>query len=202
MTLAIRGHSDRWVRGNRIRSKGYSTMSHSPDDLNPFAPPLQEGRTSAARQSGPYPTFARVMFIISLVFAVLRLLTLPMSFLGYQVLEEQGSPMVVTVPWEIAMGGGIALFGLLGNSLMLARQKFGMYLGWLLVAAVVGSICVGFWQAGFSLEQFPAGSPQRTGAMIGMAITVVIRIALLGAYIYALLLFSSWMGRQLRVGAI
>jgi hypothetical protein len=132
------------------------------------------------------------------VFSVIRLLILPMTFVGYRVLEEQGNPMTVTVPWEMAAGIGIALGGVVGNGLMLARQKFGIYLGYLLIFSVLGSIGVGIWQAGFVLDQYPEGSVERTGAMGGMAVMIIIRLGILGAYTFALLKFSSWINSHSR----
>ncbi len=142
-----------------------------------------------------------IMFITSIVFASLRLLTIPLAFIGYFALKNAGDPQVVTVPFEIATSTAIAVFGLTANGLMLGRKKIGITLAWVLVASVVASLLVGFWQAPFAVENAKMANPEMgdavaIGAYVGVGIVSVIRLGLLAAYITALVMYTKWFNQS------
>lgn len=176
-------------------------MQPSFDD-NPFASPTSAGPPVNQRhQRRPFPVFCLVMFITSIVFASIRLLTVPLAVVGYFMLRESGDPQVVAVPFEIITTTGIAVFGILANSLMLARKKIGISLAWILVACVVSSILVGIWQLTYVPGNAELADPaQKTAFMIGAFVAggffMVIRMALLGAYCAALAMFSKWLAQS------
>jgi hypothetical protein len=142
-----------------------------------------------------------IMFITSIVFAAFRLVAVPFSVIGFFALQKQADPMAVTAIFEIITGAGIAIFGLLANGLMLARIKAGIALGWVLVASVVGSMLVGFWQAPYLAanlaQQNPAaGDAGAIGVYVGVGVVSLFRFALLAAYVVALVMYSKWYAKS------
>ena len=166
------------------------------DDPNPFASPAAVSHFAPPPRKSGMPTFSRVMFIVSLVFAAFRLISVPFAIMGFLMMQRDGNPMMASAMGEIATAVGIAFCGTVGNGLMLAGKKFGLYLGYALVLFVIGSLGVGLSQAGMVLGQFPEGSSERIGAMIGMGGAMLFRVILLGLYVYALIGFSGWVNRQ------
>jgi hypothetical protein len=135
------------------------------------------------------------MCIVDLVFSVLRMPLVGMGILG---LMAAGSvPLIAqTGAFEVGTGVVIVLFGILANIALLYKQRWGLMLAWVKVVAGLGSVAVGWWQLSLMLGQFPEGSPQRVGAIIGGGFVGVLRIGLLGLYAAALVAFAKWSAQR------
>jgi len=162
------------------------------DGQNPYATPTQAGAPQQMMPERPIPGFCKVMFIIAIVFCVIRLLLVLLAIPGYAILKQQGDPMLDTVFFEVATGIAMVLFGLPANVLMLRKNQMGIILGYLYVLSVAASWCVGLWQLSFVINTFPEGSPERLGAMMSGVIVAGIRLTLVGIYIAAIMSFSRW----------
>jgi len=178
-------------------------MSISPSEPNPYSSP-QAFSDLGVQQAQPahpkMPVFCKVMFIVSLVFCSLRAAMVPFSILGYEMLSRQNEEIALTVGFEIVAGVGIAVFGILGNCLLLARKDWAIVLGYLTAISVVGSIIVGLWQAAIMSGDIQAGSPEQIGFFIGSAFTLIVRLVLLSLFVAALVKYSSWARHNSQVG--
>lgn len=174
-------------------------MASPYDSRNPYSAPLSEQPFLAPRAPEGLPGFAKTMFIIDLIFCCLRVPMVMLAFVGYATLQQRNDPLLPTVMGEIAAGIGIALFGIPANILALLRVRMAVWLAALSLIATSGSIAVGIWQGTFKIEEFPAGSPQRMGAVVGMAFAIIVRVGLAGAYLGAVVQFANWVKRSGRV---
>lgn len=152
----------------------------------------------ARRRSAKLPTFCLVMFIIDLIFCCLRVLFVILGVVGYQMLKQQGDPMADTALYEIVTGGLIVLFGIPANGLMLAKQKWAVFLGWLTLVVTFASIAVGIWQASVMMDGIAANGneAEQVGGYIGAGFSIIVRLGIVICYAIALLKFSSWSGEQ------
>ena len=169
-------------------------MNLTPAESNPYAASSgMLGNVGQPAKPG-LPLFAMIMFITSLFFSLLRVLLVMLGFAGYVAMKNMDPPPpeLASVPAEIGTGIAIAFFGIFGNGLLLAKQKLGLFLGYLLVLAVIGSILTGFWQASGIMSKYDPGSPEFIGAIVGLVFVVGIRIAILAAYVAALIQFKKW----------
>jgi len=164
---------------------------------NPYLPPQNNWGAAGIPVLPPalptFPLYSRIFFILSLVFSVLRLLLVALSFVGWAAMEGQDAPLERTVIFEILTGAGMAVFGLVGNIMMLCRKVVGTVFGWLLVAFALGSLGVGVWQGSIIFSQFEPGSPQFIGGIIGMGGVLVVRLGLIVAYSFAIIWFRQAM---------
>ncbi len=171
-------------------------MSNYSNEANPFAAPQISTGNKLRRPSSKsgLPTFCLVMFIVSLVFCVLRLMMVVLGFIGWSALTQANpnDPLLATVLFEIGAGAAMAFFGIVGNSLLLAKKPIGVVFGWGLVAATLVSIGVGVWQLSIMAEAYPDGSPERVGAYIGGGVMVLIRLTILILFGVALMRFGRW----------
>jgi len=166
------------------------------DPTNPYAAPYAASQPFAEQPASvKLPVFCKVMFIISLVFCCLRVPLAMLSVLGYFVLQQRNDPLLPTALFEIVTGAGIALFGIPANGFMLARKPWALLLGYSTVAVTVGSVFVGIWQLSIMSGQHPAGSPEQMILIVGSLLGVVLRLAILGLYVAALVKFSAWARR-------
>lgn len=180
-------------------------MSNYPDPSNPYYSPAQGylGQTPSmypppAPRRG-LPVLCLAVFIMDLVFCVIRVPLVGFGIVGLQMAPND--PMVVqTGIFEVLAGVGIVVCGIPGNIAMLAKQKWGVVLGWATVAATIASVCVGLWQMTFFLEQHAPGTLEYVGAIMGGVIVLGLRLSLLGLYVAALLWFARW--EPPRVGAM
>jgi hypothetical protein len=150
---------------------------------------LERELGEARAEAQGLPSFCKTLFIMDLVFCCIRALIVPFSILGYSILQQQGSPLLRTVFFEILTGALMAILGILCNILLLMRKPRGAPLGFLNVIVTVGSIGVGIWQASLSA---PPNPQQASAYMAGAGFSVVVRLILLGLYINALTKFSQW----------
>ncbi len=176
-------------------SNPYLSPAPSAYGVSPTAPPLP-------RAASGLPGYCLVMFIIDLFFSLVRAPLVAMSIAGLYLAgqgfadDTMGRMVAQTGLAEVLTGAAIVLFGVPGAIGLLCKQRWGLALGWAAVAATLGSIGVGFWQLSFMIEQFPDGSPERVGAIIGGVFTGVFRVALLGAYAAALVVFANWSAKR------
>ena len=179
-------------------------MASTPPDFSdrPQSNPYLSGQLAGAAQMGgptskPLPTFCTVYFIIDLIFCFLRAAIVMIAIVTIQNPEVANNPMVAqTSMFEIGAGLGMVLLGIPGNFLMLFKQRFGAYLAGAKVLPTLASFGVGLWQLTFIMGQFPEGSAERMGAMIGAGMALLVRIALLAVYIGAIVTFLNWCNRR------
>ncbi len=153
-----------------------------------LAPPPPRPQSVARKM----PVFPMVMFILSLVFTVLRVPLVLFGFVALTALADIPPSLMATVPFELGSGSAIVVFGLAANILLLMKKNIGVPLGWCLVASVVFSLAVGLWQGGLQAGEFEAGSPEQIGAFIGLGFVTVLRIVILAMYITALVWIGRW----------
>jgi len=165
---------------------------------NPYAAsatPISSAPVTAIPVAPSFPVYCTVMFIVSLVFCVIRAILVPFSVMGLEVIPAD-HPLQATLPFEIVGHAGMALFGIAGNGLMLARRAWAVWLGYALVFFVLFSIAVGVMQALVLVEAAPAGVNAGASGMVGAIIMLMIRLGLLGCYVVALVKFSAWTRQQ------
>ncbi len=106
--------------------------------------------------------------------------------------------MVRNAVMDVVTGVGMMFSGIIGNSLMLARKRVGLYFGYLLVFFVLSSFLVAMIQMVTlfnSQGSGAAGAPQQAqliGMVIGASVAIIFRLALLIAYVLALVKFKQW----------
>lgn len=136
------------------------------------------------------------MFGFSLLCCFLRI-----PFVALAVLEEMGRGMgydpafAVTAIPVIATSSGIVLFGMTGNTLLLARIRWGLPFAALLVLSTIASIGVEIW---FTLlaRSLPAYRGGALHEVFDLAVTLF-RLTLLGLYMAALISFTKWSRRTI-----
>jgi len=159
-------------------------------DANPYASAETVPDAPRGRFDRPL-RLCIVMFGLSWFFCFLRI-----PFLALDLNEALGGGMgsdpalaVTTVP-AIAASIGIVLFGLAGNTLLLARIRWGIPLAVLLVVSTSVSIGVEAWVAVLarSLASYRGGVLHD---VVDVAV-IALRITLLGLYLAALGAFIRW----------
>lgn len=171
-------------------------MASPYDSRNPYSAPLSAQPLLHPSPREGLPGFAKAMFIIDLIFCTLRLPMVLLAFVGYATLQQRNDPLLSTVVGEIAAGIGIVLFGIPANILALLRVRMAVWLAALSLIATAGSIAVGIWQGTFKIDEFPVGTPQRMGAVVGLALAIIIRVGLAGAYLGAVVQFANFTNRS------
>ncbi len=167
-------------------------------DPNPYVAGHYAGQPALGGPTVPsLPTFCTVYFIIDLIFSFLRAIMAMFGVVAMAGPIAQENAMVQqTVMYEVASGIGIALLGIPANFLMLFKKRIGAYLAGGKILFTLMSLAVGLWQMSFAMNQFPEGSPERIGAVIGALFAITIRLGLLGLYIGAIVTFWKWLNRQ------
>jgi hypothetical protein len=172
-------------------------MSQSPEDWfhNPYAvssssPPPR--RPAAA--AGKRPTFCTVLFIMDLLFCIMRvplvLFGIFAAFMLYSGNAHFPFPEEL-VWWDVGTGVGVITFGLLANVLLLMNKSSGLTFGWLAVVAAVASTIVGATQQ-FSFTGdalMPAGD---VGRIIGVVIGLIVRLGFNVMFALAMLKSEAW----------
>lgn len=177
-------------------------MNFSPEfdpDPNPYATQSSTAPPLAAAPASRFPTYAMVMFIISLVFCAIRLLFVALGVIGImvmrnEVVDENGISMTSAI-LEVVTGAAMVLFGGMGNVMMLLRIRAGFYFGWLLVIATAGNMLTAVLQVNQLFQKVPEGSPEYIGALVGLGFAIIFRTAILVAYGVALIQFKRWIDR-------
>ncbi len=141
------------------------------------------------------------MFILDLVFVGLRAILVLFGIFGVIMMQSlpEPDPMIVnTGIWEVLSGVAMVVTGLAASGMMLAKIRAGAYVAIVKVVAVISSYVVSFWQTSYAIANFsqlPEGSPEQVGGYIGLGIGgvfLLIRVALLVAYVFAVLKFLRW----------
>ncbi len=143
------------------------------------------------RQGSGYPVFALVMFIIAIIFCVLRTFLALASTFGATVLPAD-HPLGWTVYLEVATSWTIALFGLLGYGMMLARKDSGIPLAWLSIAGVVGSLVCGLIQTPILLKEQGLSGDALSAAWGGAIVVSIIRVGILLTVAAAIVVYTKW----------
>lgn len=182
-----------------------SSAENNPYAATPTAPASSPWSAPVQPRGNPFPVYALVMFIVSIIFCVLRLLIVVFGMLGVVMMLQQGADQrdaAINGLLEVATGAAMVFFGLLGNGLMLARKKMGYYFGWLLLLSVVGNILVGLAQLGTMFENLEPGSPEFIAGGVSLVLVLVIRVGIAVAYAIALLQFEKWIDRGSNAAAV
>lgn len=160
-------------------------MSHSSlPPLNPYATPLQ-AYAPLPETTLKMPTFCVVMFIISLILAVLRIPVVFYATMNWIRIppEFMGNPIFLTAPFEILSGAAIVLFGIAGNIGMLRQRRWGVVLGFLTLISSLFSLAVALWQ--LFIVSRTLNAEQQATFLVGALVTLVIRGTLIGLFALA-----------------
>jgi len=183
----------------------YGSQPNPFGNQNPYMPPQGQWGQQPGQWGPPaghtpdVPGFCTVMFIVSLIFCLLRGAIVAFGFIGIGMLPPD-HPAMKTAVLEIGTGLGMVLCGVPANALLLFKNQIGFYLGWGLIAFTIGSILTGIASIFLSggniggAEPPPPGmeNAQLIGMIIGGSISVIIRVIIIVAYAVALLKFQSW----------
>jgi hypothetical protein len=183
----------------------YGSQPNPYGNQNPYMPPQGQWGPPQGQWGPPagytpdVPGFCTVMFIVSLIFCLLRAAIVALGFIGMGVLKAD-DPAMKTAVLEIGTGLGMVLCGVPGNALLLFKNQVGFYLGWGLIAFTIANMFSGIATILFSGGNIGGGAPpppgmenaQLVGMIIGGSISIIIRGSILVAYAAALLKFQSW----------
>ena len=161
------------------------TMSTLPPIPSPIGPTAAAG----------YPIFSRVMFIIDLVLCVIRALLAALGILGVLALQQQNSDLVPLAIAEVITGLGIAVFGILGYTCLLMRQRWAVMFVYLTACATLASVIVGVLQLG-KLTALQSDEAQQVGMYLGGGCVTVIRLGLAVMAVIAAVIYSRWAEEQ------
>lgn len=165
------------------------------NEINPFSSPTAgnfPGQPSSHHGKRSFPKFPLVMFIIGIVLCGLRLIMVLLGIVGFFAIPAD-DPLKPTVVAEVATGAGIAIFGLLGYTMMLMRKRVGIPLFWICFVSVLGSVIVGAIQLSLIVDAQNFQGPERIGAWVGGGIVIVIRLGIIVAMAVAVMQFSNWL---------
>lgn len=173
------------------------------------ADPVRGSRRGKTDSDGNLPTFVTVMSIIDLIFCGLRLPLLIVSVLGIlamlsdpQMQSPQMQSMVGLTVLSFVAESLIAVCGLAAGIGMLTKKPWATIPGWVAVICCVISIGSNIYTTQRTIDlrfaqiQGPGADAARMGATVGLAGTVLFRLALLGCYIAALKVFTNWIGKN------
>ena len=174
--------------------------SQSPWDApkNPISVSTPHDGPPRGSRNDKLPGFCMTIAIIDLIMASIRLLLVPLSVLGYSMMQED-DPLIITVPFEIGFGLLIGLAGIIAAIGMLMKKEWAIPAGWANVCITVPGIFVGVWQASIATNTDPMlanNEAAQIGAMIGAVIAVGIRLTLVVLVVVALLKYKAWLARR------
>jgi hypothetical protein len=111
-------------------------------------------------------------------------------------LKQQGNSLTASVFLEIATGAGIVIFGLLGDLLLLLKQRWALVLAAMALLFTLASTGVGIWQLSEMYQPMAGNDAARqVGFVIGGLFTLMVRIGIAVAYGVALWMYSKWSSR-------
>lgn len=131
----------------------------------------------------PYPGALKAVLIVDIVLCALLAITLGIGF-TLVMLGGADGPSSSQALREVILGGGIVIFGLSGNTLLLMRRRAGVWLGaiaLLLVLVFLAAGSVDMWQA--AMHPDPESCPPET-VIIGFIFGSTIRLSF--NFLYAL----------------
>lgn len=169
-----------------------------PPPANPYLSPASVADTNQRRSVEPRPTICVEVFVVSLIFCLLRLPTVLfglMMLLQPQPPDAVANPLQPTLPLEVLTGGAIVLFGLVANIALLLKQRWGVPIGYLTAVGSLANMGVALWQ--LTLLSPKIDDPVLFGVGIGMAtITAILRLTIVGLYVWAIAHYGRWLARQ------
>ena len=172
---------------------------------NPFASPYatlpQRPRTPA--RASQLPMFSMVVLIIDLVFRFLRVVLVLFSVIGIWALGT-ANPLFFWGVLEIVTGGAMVIFGILGDSLVLAKKRIGLSLCWIALIATVANLIVGLCEIPLQMDaQMQNGQigPEQAqavkiGMLIGGGVVGLLRLGLIIGYGVALSMAKRFFNSQ------
>jgi hypothetical protein len=146
--------------------------------------PGMSGPADAAAGRVGLGPFVLTILILDLVFCCLRLGMGVLGIAGYALVAQE-NPLRRTILFEVGTAFGMAIFGFSADTLILIKKRIGIPLAGVKVLLTVASIFVGVWQGSLMMPGDLA-TPQGIGFVIGAGFVVVVRLALLGLYVAAL----------------
>lgn len=170
---------------------------------NPFAVPQGVNPPILANAADKLPTYAQVVVIIDLVLRILRMLLAIFSIVGIIAMGQQ-NPMYLWGILEIATGVSMVACGLSGDSLVLAKQRWGLVLCWIALLATIGNVVVGLfevplvWEAQVQSGKLPPGQENAVKIVmwVGAIMTSLFRFGLIIAYGIALVIAKRYFDRR------
>jgi hypothetical protein len=156
-------------------------------DQDAYAPPSAPSRVSRDAETSEYSGFTRGWIITDLVFACIRVPLGLLAILGMTLLPD-GSPLHAAALAVVATTVGIAVFGILGNTLLLLRKPAGVTFGFVDLTFSALGIAAGLWDGILRLGEpaEAAESARRHGMEVGLVLAVIVRVALNVCYAIAL----------------
>ncbi|MCL6501912.1 MAG: hypothetical protein K6T86_04450 [Pirellulales bacterium] len=153
------------------------------------------------------PSYASVMLVIDLCLCGLRavaVILLLVAALAVQGVPELRSAVLDTaLPFEVAAGIGIVLFGVVGNVAMLQRRQWGLVFGVFAALATLASLGMEISRNLQSKGDTHIYTEARELiAKVRVLITFAIRGGLLAAYVGALIQFALWSFRGVRRASV
>ncbi len=163
------------------------------EEHDPFASPASTVMNSRQDTRTKLPPYCTTMFIVSLVFSVIRVPLVFLSAVGIAglVAGEASTGIIVAGFLELFSGMGMAVFGIAGNIALLLRKTWGLTLAYCLVASVLLSY-LGAFLSVMRMAETAEDPAMRIGMFVGALGMLTIRAAILVAYVVAILKFSEW----------
>lgn len=167
--------------------------------LNPYSAPqgFPHGESPhSARPATSLHPYVTVVVIIDILLRVLRFFLAALSTVGVFTLDRN-SPLFMSGVAEMVTGLGMAIFGLVGDGLVLAKKRIGIAFCVVAGVATIGNMITGVVQIPVVIKmQKITGGPELIGAYVGAAIVIVIRLGLLAAYVMALVMASKTLSHR------
>ena len=173
--------------------------SDNPADSNPYRAPELSPQAALPPpneiKDDPYPTYCSIYFPIDLIFGFVRAVLILLALRVVLAPNADLGSMAPTVWAELTTNLGMVALGIPADFLMLTRKRIGAYLAFAKLVPTLGSFGVGIWQASIALAPLE-GSPAATVGMVSATFMVLLRLALVGVYVGAILTFLAWTKRQ------
>lgn len=134
------------------------------------------------QQATALPTFCKTIAIIDLVMGSLRLLIVPVSVLGYFMIED-GDPLKGWAIPEIMIGLLIGIVAIAANIAMLKKVEWAVPAGYVNIGATALGVLFGILQAPVTYDSQKAAMPDpsmESAMMIGVVVGVIISVAVRG----------------------
>jgi hypothetical protein len=143
------------------------------------------------------PGFCLAMFIMSLIFCLFRLPLVIFGAIAWSNLDQMAHDPVIaaTVPFEVISGMSLVLLGIPANLALLFKQRWGVWLGLMTVAASLVNVGLAVWQLSIMVQVTP-DEQERIGLIIGALMTMAIRLTIIGLYAAAVLKMSKWLASR------